>query len=323
MKTVGAVILTALIIFSPIALTVWSGDKLRYNLQGRVCTATELNVPTMPTLTVPMPTMPTRNRAYQMSAAVLLSLLLLVSQRSLAAPSSQEKSRQVELGVDGSSDPFEPANRIGWSLNYEYLDRYAFRPVVHGYVDWIPAPIRDGVGNFVDNFDEPNNTVNNLLVGRVADSGRSILRFVLNTTLGLLGTVDVADGMGLSRRSMSMSTVLGKATVEQGPYFMVPVYGPTTLRNMIGDTVDGLYFPYGDMSFAMRATHWVISGLDSRSRLVDQEAVLDNSLDPYLSSKDFYLQYEEAKVQEGRAPGKSSAAPNDAELERYMDEIDQ
>ncbi|MGL4205440.1 MAG: MlaA family lipoprotein, partial [Aeromonadaceae bacterium] len=186
-----------------------------------------------------------------------------------------------------------------------------------------PAPIRDGVGNFVDNFDEPNNTVNNLLVGRFADSGRSALRFVLNTTLGLFGSVDVADGMGLSRRSMSMSTVLGKATMEQGPYFMVPVYGPTTLRNVIGDTADGLYFPYGNMTFAMRATHWVVSGLDSRSRLVDQEAVLDNSLDPYLSSKDFYLQYEEAKVQEGRAPSHSSGQSDDAELDRYMDEIDQ
>lgn len=270
----------------------------------------ELNIPHM-------------NRAYIKSGVALFLCLLLGSQQGVAAQTTQGVKHQAEIGADGSSDPFEPINRAGWMLNYEYLDRYALRPVVHGYVQWVPVPVRDGVGNFVDNFDEPNNTVNNLLVGRLADSGRSVLRFALNSTLGLFGIVDVADGMGFSARPMTMSTVLGKATVEQGPYFMVPVYGPTTLRNMIGDTVDGLYFPYGRMSFAMRATHWVINGLDSRSRVVDQEAVLDNSLDPYLSSKDFYLQYEEGKVQEGRTPGKPSPQPGDAELEHYMDEIDQ
>ncbi len=234
-------------------------------------------------------------------------------------PDTSEKS-QKEAGVGGSSDPFEPLNRASWKLNYDYLDKYALRPVVHGYVAWVPQPLRTGVGNFVHNFDEPSNTLNNLLVGRVMDSGQSVLRFALNSTVGLLGFIDVADGMGLSERRMEMKTVLGKATVNEGPYFMIPVYGPTTMRGLIGDTVDGLYFPYGKMTWAMRAGHWALDGLDSRSRLVDQEAVLDNSLDPYLSAKDFYLQYQEGQVQDGKAPAKDKES--DEELNKYMDEID-
>lgn len=237
-----------------------------------------------------------------------------------AQPADASNTTKEEAGVGGSSDPFEPLNRASWKFNYDYLDKYALRPVVHGYVAWVPQPLRNGVGNFVHNFDEPSNTLNNLLVGRVLDSGQSVLRFALNSTVGLLGFIDVADGMGLSERHMEMKTVLGKATVNEGPYFMIPVYGPTTMRGLIGDTVDGLYFPYAKMSWTMRAGHWALDGLDSRSRLVDQEAVLDNSLDPYLSAKDFYLQYQEGQVQDGKAPAKDKES--DEELNKYMDEID-
>lgn len=83
---------------------------------------------------------------------------------------------EPEAGIGGSSDPFEPVNRASWKFNYNYLDKYALRPVVHGYVAWVPQPLRNGMGNFVHNFDEPGNTINNLLVGRVLDSGRSVLR---------------------------------------------------------------------------------------------------------------------------------------------------
>lgn len=250
----------------------------------------------------------------------LILLWPLVGGAAASSPTS------VASGPGGAVDPYEPVNRLSWDLNYSYLDRYALRPVVHGYVAWVPQPVRNGVGNFTENFNEANYFVNNLLVGRVTDSGTSVLRFAVNSTFGLLGFVDVAGDMGLERRAMSMSTVLGKATVNQGPYFMIPVYGPTTMREAIGDTVDGLYFPYASMGWGFRIGLWAVSGLDSRSRVVDQEAVLDNALDPYVTAKDFYLQYEEAKVQDGRPPAAhasgSEADPSDEELDQYMDEID-
>ena len=244
----------------------------------------------------------------------------------LAGSAAVESSHQVASGPGGAVDPYESINRLSWELNYSYLDRYALRPVVHSYVEWVPQPVRNGVGNFTENFNEANYFVNNLLVGRVMDSGASVLRFAVNSTFGLLGFVDVAQDMGLERRAMSMSTVLGKATVNQGPYFMVPVYGPTTMRDAIGDTVDGLYFPYASMGWGYRLGLWALDGLDSRSRLVQQEAVLDNSLDPYGSAKDFYLHYEEAEVQDGRpkaaSPSDAQQNSDDGALDQYMDEID-
>ena len=125
----------------------------------------------------------------------------------LAGSAAVESSHQVASGPGGAVDPYESINRLSWELNYSYLDRYALRPVVHSYVEWVPQPVRNGVGNFTENFNEANYFVNNLLVGRVVDSGTSVLRFAVNSTFGLFGFVDVAQDMGLERRAMSMSTV--------------------------------------------------------------------------------------------------------------------
>jgi phospholipid-binding lipoprotein MlaA len=253
----------------------------------------------------------------------LLAVTLLLPLNCMA-----DGTPPAAFGPGGAVDTFETINRASWKLNYEYLDRYALRPVVHSYVAWVPQPVRNGVGNFTENFNEANYFINNLLVGRPADSGVSVLRFALNSTVGLLGFVDVAQDMGIERRSMNMSTVLGKATVTQGPYFMIPVYGPTTMRTLVGDTVDGLYFPYASLGWGPRIGLWAVDGLSKRAKLVDQEALLDNALDPYVSAKDFYLQYEEAKVQEGRPQASHSEAERsqsgeDQNLDQYLNEIDQ
>ncbi len=248
---------------------------------------------------------------------VLLSCTLLASTPLWA---------DTAVGPGGARDPYEPINRKSWSLNYDYLDHYALRPAVHGYVRWVPAPVRTGIGNVTSNINEANYFVNNLLVGRVGDSGASVFRFAVNSTVGLLGFFDVAHYMGVDQHPMSMSTVLGKAQMEQGAYIMVPFYGPTTMRGLIGSTIDGLYFPYANLSLWTRVGIAAVDGFSKRARVIDQESVLDNSLDPYVSAKDFYLQYEEGKVQRGSAKKAPSATgkgdPSDAELHQYMDEID-
>lgn len=242
----------------------------------------------------------------------------------LSAGPALAAAPQSDALPGGAVDPYESINRFSWGLNYNYLDRYALRPAVHAYVDWVPSPVRTGIGNVTENLNEANYFVNNLLVGRVADSGSSVLRFALNSTVGLLGMLDVASDMGLERKSMSMSTVLGKATMEQGAYFMVPVYGATTMRGVIGDTIDGLYFPYANLNIWTRVGIWATDSFSKRAKLVDQEAVLDNALDPYVTAKDFYLQYEESKVQDGKsaAAGSPASQESDEQLSQYLDEID-
>ena len=106
---------------------------------------------------------------------------------------------------------------------------------------------------------------------------------------------------------------------------MVPVAGPMTLRSGIGAFVDQLYWPYSYMSTPVTIAKFAITGLDARSKVIDQEAIIDNALDPYITTRDFYLQYQEAKVQ-GKKAAEMGAAPKDpaadAEVEKYLDEID-
>lgn len=235
-------------------------------------------------------------------------------------------SSNYPSGPGGSTDSFPTFNRAMWWFNYDIMDKHVLRPVVHGYVNWVPTPFRTGVSNFVDNLEEPNNMVNNMLLGEAKHSGASLARFSLNSTVGVLGLFDIATDMGIERHRMSMSTVLGKAKVTQGPYFMIPLAGPMTLRSGIGQVVDNLYWPYSYMSSSVTIAKFALTGLDARSKVIDQESIIDNALDPYVTTRDFYLQYEEAKVQGKSAAdlgtGQNSDPAADAEVEKYLNEID-
>ena len=230
-----------------------------------------------------------------------------------------------KLLIGNSSDPFNGYNRAVWAFNYDFLDRYALRPVAHGYADYVPLPIRNGVHNFLLNIGEVNNAVNNLAVGEVKSSGQSVVRFVINSTFGLFGFFDIAQHMGLERKPMTFSTVLGKWHVASGPYLQLPFTGYTTPRTIVGNVVDNLYFPYSYVSWPVALSYFAVSAIDARSSLGETEKLIDKSLDPYLTARDFFLQHEESLV-----VGKERFAEiqrekdekQNAELESYLDEID-
>ena len=213
-------------------------------------------------------------------------------------------------------DTLEGPNRYMWYLNYDILDKYILRPVSHGYA-YLPQGVQNSVGNFFNNLDEINNVPNNLLVGEFAFSGTSLVRLAINSTIGILGFFDVASYIGIKHTPMNMATVLGKGKVEQGPFMMIPAYGPTTARDLHGDIIDGL--PWYAVSWPITTAKFVIRGIHNRAQLIDQEPVLDNSIDPYIFTRDAYLMYDENKVnpiQEGEV---TDTDDFDDEL---LDEID-
>ena len=213
-------------------------------------------------------------------------------------------------------DTLEGPNRYMWYLNYDILDKYILRPVSHGYA-YLPQGVQNSVGNFFNNLDEINNVPNNLLVGEFASSGTSLVRLAINSTIGILGFFDVASYIGIKHTPMNMATVLGKGKVEQGPFLMIPAYGPTTARDLHGDIIDGL--PWYAVSWPITTAKFVIRGIHNRAQLIDQEPVLDNSIDPYIFTRDAYLMYDENKVnpiQEGEV---TDTDDFDDEL---LDEID-
>ncbi|MGL5947526.1 MAG: MlaA family lipoprotein, partial [Aeromonas sp.] len=193
-------------------------------------------------------------------------------------------------------DPFQGANRSMWYVNYNVLERYVARPVVHAYADYVPLSVQESVDNLVENLNEPSSMVNHLLVGDVQGSGSNLGRFAMNSSVGVLGLFDVAKYTGLERKKLEFDTVLGKADIGDGAYLMLPAYGPTTTRKLVGDTVDGLYFPFSLFTLPIKVAHWTLDGLGTRAKLVKQERIVDNALDPYALTKDMFLQHTQAKV---------------------------
>ena len=243
---------------------------------------------------------------------------------SLDLKETPSRPSATSTASDGR-DPFQGANRAMWAVNYDVLEPYVARPVVHGYARYIPQGLKDGIENLVENFNEPSSMVNHLITGDLKGAGTNLGRFTLNTTVGLLGIFDVAKHAGLDRNKLEMDTVLGRADIGDGAYIMVPVYGPTTTRELVGDAIDSFYFPYALLTFPMKVAHWALDGLGTRAKLIDQERIIDNSLDPYALTKDFYLQYNQGKVTGKQTELKASQQEqaDDANLDEYMDELDQ
>ncbi len=215
-----------------------------------------------------------------------------------------------------SIDSIEGLNRNGpWQTNYYVLDRYILRPVAHGYAK-LPQFSRTGIHNFIGNVGELNNTVNNLFLGNFADSGISISRFAINSTIGILGLFDVATPMGIERREMSFDTVQGRAGADSGAYLMIPAMGPSTERAIHGTLVDA--WPTYLVPPLIGWTFKAISVIDTRAGLIPQEEMIDNAVDPYAQVRTAYLQYREGKVN----PDAAMENKKDENVEEFLEEID-
>ena len=229
-----------------------------------------------------------------------------------------DKSYGYSLLAGSAIDSLERINRGGFYLNYDIFDKYMLRPVVHGYAA-LPNFVQCGVGNFLSNIDDVTSTIDNIFVLRFKDSFISFARVILNTTIGLGGLFDVAKDMGIDRKPMTMSTVFGIWGQEQGPFLMIPVYGPTSGRALQGNSIDGA--PFFIAPWYINAGLFVLNGIHSRAALIEQEGLVDNALDPYIQTRDFYLMYQQGKVQ--KALGVGPHLDEDKNIDdSLLDEID-
>lgn len=245
----------------------------------------------------------------------------IVHHEALTVNPPQQPSEQVHVVVlyNDDRDPLEGFNRAMWDFNYLYMDRYFYRPLAHGYKDYLPRPVKTGINNFVTNFDEPNAMVNNTLQGKWGWAANAGGRFTINTTLGLLGVIDVADMMGLARKQDQFNEVLGYYGVANGPYFMAPFLGPYVTRELASDWVDDLYFPLSELTMWQSLVKWGLKNLHRRAAAIDQERLVDNALDPYTFVKEAYFQYMDYKVYDGDVPVDQD---EDDLLDEYLHELD-
>ena len=206
---------------------------------------------------------------------------------------------------NGERDPrdrFERLNRSVYKLN-DALDRGIARPVAVGYVKVVPRPVRTGVTNFLANLSSPVTMVNELLQGKLKGFGKDTARLVINSTLGIGGLFDPATKMGLEAGDEDFGQTLGKWGVGPGPYLVLPLLGPSTVRDTLGRATDQFAEPrsYIDDPYV----RWGLMGLDlidTRAGLLQADDVLRRSFDPYGFVRNAYLQRRQFQVYDGNSP---------------------
>lgn len=205
-------------------------------------------------------------------------------------------------------DPWEPFNRTVFGLN-ELIDLMVVEPasIVYGH---LPSPVRTGVRNVLDNLKEPVTFMNAGLQGNGETAGTALGRFMINTLVGIGGLFDLATEFGYERRVEDFGQTLGHWGVAPGPFLMLPLLGPSTVRDTAGMGIDFLAtqpLPPNlgtEGSIAVRA----LDGVDMRERLTPViNDVRANSLDPYATFRSAYLQRRAAEIRNGRPTGDDPA----------------
>jgi phospholipid-binding lipoprotein MlaA len=201
-------------------------------------------------------------------------------------------------------DPLEGYNRAMFGFN-DKLDRYALKPAATAYQKVLPSFVQTGVNNFFGNLADAWTAVNNLLQGRGADGVTDIMRFAVNSTIGLLGVLDVASEAGLQKHRQDFGVTLGVWGVRSGPYVVLPFFGSSTLRDTAALPVDIQGNPwYYVQPSDVRNTGTGLRIIDTRASLLGASNLLEEAaLDRYAFVRDAYLQRRESKISGSRERG--------------------
>lgn len=210
-------------------------------------------------------------------------------------------------------DPLEPVNRAIYSFN-ETADKYVLRPVAKGYVAITPDFVRTGMRNFLTNIVYPVTIVNQYAQGEFAKGSRDLGRFLVNSTVGIGGLIDVAQYWGMPRHYEDFGQTLATWGVGEGWYLMLPFFGPSTNRDIVGTIVD---IPLSPVYFA--ENEWLAYGYTTadavqlRADLLGADGLLYEQNDRYAFVRSAYLQQRESSIRNG--------APPEDDLDAFLDDF--
>ena len=210
-------------------------------------------------------------------------------------------------------DPIEGFNRAMFAFN-EGLDSAIVKPVATGYEAVLPSPIRTGVTNFFSNIEDVFIGVNNLLQGKVPEAFSDLGRVVINTTIGLLGVLDMASDAGLEKHDEDFGQTFGRWGVGNGAYVVIPVFGPRTARDTVGLILDSAVDPVGDHKpKGTRNAALVLRVVNKRANLLAADKVVEEAaLDKYSYMRDAYLQRSRNLIHDGNPPRDLEASADEA-----------
>jgi len=248
--------------------------------------------------------MRSRRTAAKLLAPIAGTLLL----SACATPGQYELAKR---------DPLEKFNRGMWAVN-QGADKALIKPVSQVYRAVTPKPVRHGVSNVFSNLSEPWSFVNNLLQGKGERAGRNMARFLINSTVGIAGLWDPASKLGARPAPEDLGQTLAVWGVNGGPYLVLPLLGPSTMRDGIGSGVaafvDPVKYAINHASFSVwyKRGYLAMYIVDARSQLTESggDAFLESSLDPYAAARSAYLQLRTAEIADQDDQGGTPPAAN-------------
>ena len=249
---------------------------------------------------------------------LLLVLLLALTQMLYACTSTPQQP-------DVTPDPLEPINRAVFEFN-DKLDRLALKPVAKTYRKVTPSIVRTGINNFFANIGDVSVAANALLQGKFEQGLLDTARVAVNTVIGLGGILDIATSMNLERHNEDFGQTLGVWGVPEGPYLLLPFFGPQTVRSTVGLVGDSQIEPLNSsqITSSTRGKLVTLNVVNARSRLLAASSILDTaSLDPYLFMRENYLNWSRQQVRDGRLPATASRGQADTSEIDELDELDE
>lgn len=199
-------------------------------------------------------------------------------------------------------DPWEPTNRRIDGFNTK-IDNATLKPVAQGYKKVVPEYVRQRVTNFSNNLQGPLNIINSFLQGKGRAGFSETGRFLTNSTVGIAGLFDVATKIGLESHDEDFGQTLAVWGVPNGPYVIVPFYGPQTLRDALALPLDFLADPL--FYYENKPVRYGVYGIrlvDLRARFLSVEGFIEDSVDRYLAVRESYLQHREFEIYDGNPP---------------------
>ena len=218
------------------------------------------------------------------------------------ATKPQNPQQAAVVGED-FNDPFEDTNRKIFDFN-QVVDRHVLVPVAKAYRASLPQPIRDSLRDFLINLRAPLIFANDTLQGNIGHAKDTVVRFILNSTIGMAGLVDVAGRWGIPYHEEDLGVTLGVWGIPEGPYLVVPVLGPSNPRDLGGQTAEAFGDPWNRIVSGQPWTlYWIpyvrggVSGIDQRARYLDTLADIERtSLDYYATIRSLYRQRRAALI---------------------------
>jgi phospholipid-binding lipoprotein MlaA len=216
-------------------------------------------------------------------------------------------------GGRGGSDPLEPANRVVAGFNF-MLDKYLVQPAAQGYKFAVPQVIQNMVGNFFSNLDDVWVGANNLMQGKPKAAFSDVSRFTINTVFGLLGTLDIASEMGLKKNREDFGQTLAVWGVPPGPYIVLPILGPSSLRDSAALILDSkaALLPYAFEDSTARIAAYGLRAIDTRAGFLSASKFIDSaSYDDYTFFRNGFFQRRYSQVFDGNPPDKAAPTYDD------------